>query len=215
MDAITQLLGAAQPVTWLFCGDSITHGSFHTFGWRDYTQLFAERVRVELGRGADLVVNTAISGDTTRDLLAGFAPRISRLRPDVVFLMIGMNDCAADSGVDLPAFTAGLARLAAATGEIGAQPVLQTTCPVVPAAAPDREGNFGAYMNAIRTLASQRGLPLIDHERFWSDHPDRHPLWMSDAFHPNHYGHRVFAALIFRELGIHDPQSPTCRMFLP
>jgi lysophospholipase L1-like esterase len=215
MDSIRQLFRRAQPATWLFYGDSITHGSFHTFGWRDYTQLFAERVRAELGRTTDLILNTAISGDTTRDLLAGFAPRVARLCPNVVFLMIGMNDCAAGSGVDRTQFAADLSRLIDALAEIGARPVLQTTCPLVPGAAPEREGSFAAYMDAVRAVAGQRGLPLVDHTRFWSANPERHPLWMSDAFHPNHYGHRAFAALIFQELGIYDPLSPTCRLFLP
>ena len=44
-------------------------------GWRDYTQLFNERVRGELGRINDVVINTAISGNTTDNLLAGFDER--------------------------------------------------------------------------------------------------------------------------------------------
>ena len=47
----------------MFTGDSITHGALHTMGWRSYPEHFAERVRWELGRMRDIVINTGISGD--------------------------------------------------------------------------------------------------------------------------------------------------------
>lgn len=45
LDQVRPLLKADRPLKWLFTGDSITHGALHTFGWRDYAELFAERVR--------------------------------------------------------------------------------------------------------------------------------------------------------------------------
>ena len=48
MQAIQKLIRSAEPVKWLFYGDSITHGAVHTFGARDYTEHFTERVRFEL-----------------------------------------------------------------------------------------------------------------------------------------------------------------------
>ena len=55
MEQVKELLRGEYPVKWLFYGDSITHGALHTFGWRDYTELFAERLRFELGRTMDTV----------------------------------------------------------------------------------------------------------------------------------------------------------------
>ena len=46
METIRRLLSRDAPVKWLFTGDSITHGALHTIGWRDYTELFSERVEV-------------------------------------------------------------------------------------------------------------------------------------------------------------------------
>ena len=68
-----------RPLKWLFYGDSITHGAVHTFGWRDYTQLFAERIRAELGRNMDVVINTAISGHNTEHLIDSFDWRLKSL----------------------------------------------------------------------------------------------------------------------------------------
>ena len=91
MERIKASLKSERPLKWLFYGDSITHGAFHTFGARDYTQLFAEKVRYELKRFTDVVINTAISGNNSRQLLNGFDWRVGQFRPDAVFLMIGMG----------------------------------------------------------------------------------------------------------------------------
>ena len=72
MDRIKQKLKSKKPVKWLFYGDSITQGVVHTNGFRDYTQLFAERVRCDLGRRQDIVINTAVFGNTICDLLDEF-----------------------------------------------------------------------------------------------------------------------------------------------
>lgn len=215
MDAIRQLFKSTEPIKWLFYGDSITHGALHTFGERDYTELFAERVRFELGRTMDVVINTSISGNTTRNLLEGFEWRVAQFRPHVVLLMIGMNDCSALNTIRLEEFENNLHELAERIEAMEARLVLQTTCPILPGISPDREPHFEGYMNAIRQVASQRGLPLIDHTTFWREHPDQHFYWMSNAFHPNTYGHRAFALLLYRAMGIHDPDSYSCRFLIP
>lgn len=215
MEAIQQLLKSTEPVKWLFYGDSITHGALHTFGQRDYTELFAERGRFELGRTMDVVINTAISGNTTRELLQGFEWRVTQFRPHVVFLMIGMNDCSDQNDITLEEFGNNLHELAERIEALGARLVLQTTCPILPGTAPDREPHFESYMDTVRQVASQRGLPLIDHTTFWCEHPDQHFYWMSNAFHPNEYGHRAFALLLYRAMGMYDPDSYSCTFLIP
>ena len=98
METIRGLLTGAQPVRWAFAGDSITHGAAHTVGWRDYTELFSERVRWELGRSRDIVIKTGISGWTVRDLLADLEWNVLQFNPDCVSLMFGLNDCLAGEG---------------------------------------------------------------------------------------------------------------------
>jgi lysophospholipase L1-like esterase len=215
MDRIKKLLVSEKPAKWLFYGDSITHGALHTFGGRDYVELFSERVRFELGRTLDVVINTAISGDTTRDLLETFDWRVAQFRPQAVFVMIGGNDCNQQNGIDVEKFTANLRTLAERIRSIAALPVLQTTCPPLPGLAPERAPHFESYMDAIRAVAAEEDAPLIDHTRFWREYPDNHFFWMSNAFHPNIYGHRAFAMCLFQALGIVEKDSPTVRLFLP
>src|SRR2546421_6398893 len=87
------LLRENHPLTWLFAGDSITQGAVHTCGWRDYTQLFKERLG-EVGRNEDVVINIAVGGWRVGALVARVEERILRFGPDVVFLMFGTNDAA-------------------------------------------------------------------------------------------------------------------------
>ena len=78
---------------WVFAGDSITHGAAHTIGWRDYTELFSERVRWELRRTRDMVIKTGISGWQITNLADDLDWNVLQFRPHCVSLMFGMNDC--------------------------------------------------------------------------------------------------------------------------
>lgn len=214
MDKVKALLTGDEPVKWLFYGDSITHGALHTWGHRDYTQLFAERVRFELSRTMDIVLNTAISGNTTPALLNSYDWRVKQFNPHVVFVMIGMNDCSSNNDITPAQFTVNLETLADRLEDLGALAVFQTTCPILPGSAPDREPHFHDFMDAVRSVARQRSIPIVDHTHYWSQHADNHYYWMNNAFHPNECGHRAFANLLFEALGIFDLKSPTCRLFV-
>jgi len=50
-------------LTWVITGDSITHGAWFTKGARSYPEHLAERVRGELLRFRDIIINTGVSGD--------------------------------------------------------------------------------------------------------------------------------------------------------
>lgn len=216
MKRIKAFLECSDPVKWLFYGDSITHGAVHTFGRRDYTEYFAERVRAEMGRRMDMILNTAISGNTTQDLLESFDWRVAHFRPDVVFLMIGMNDCSPRRKITIKKFRSNLHKLADKIEDCGGLLVLQTTCPILKNTEPEREKRFPIFMQAIRDVARERSLPLVDHEAVWKKlEGKQHWLWMSNAFHPNAAGHIAFAHELFRQLGIYDPRSITCRLFTP
>jgi acyl-CoA thioesterase-1 len=215
MDRVKKVLASERPAKWLFYGDSITHGALHTFGQRDYVELFSERVRYELGRSMDVVINTAISGNTTRDLLETFDWRVAQFKPEVVFIMVGMNDCNKLNHVDAETFRANLRELVHKIDHLPALPILQTTCPILPGRAPRLASRLDDYMDILRTVAAETKRPLIDHFAFWRQRADSHFFWMSNDCHPNAYGHRAFAVCLFQALSIYDPSSQTCRLHLP
>jgi lysophospholipase L1-like esterase len=214
---IKALLERKEPVTWVLTGDSITHGALHTRGWRSYPEHFAERVRWELRRVRDLVINTGISGDRTGGLLADLDWRALHLKPDVVSVMLGMNDCAAgEAGRD--EFRRNLTEIVRRVSTSGAIPVLNTPNTIYVQNAVGR-ADLPAYAQIVRDVGRDTQTLVIDHYAYWQEvKPDPEALlaWIEDkSIHPGVYGHRAFARLIFRELGIFDPQSPTCQLEVP
>src|SRR5690606_6142179 len=77
-ELVSQLLKDKKPLNWLFTGDSITQGAKHTHGYRSYPDIFAERIRWELGRVRDIIINTGISGNTTQTIIDDFDWRVKQ-----------------------------------------------------------------------------------------------------------------------------------------
>ena len=111
--------------------------------------------------------------------------RVAQFKPDVVFIMIGMNDCSKTNDIKVEEFEDNLVELTGMIDSLGAVPILQTTCPILPGQAEDRFPYFDSYMDIIRKVAFEHKLPLIDHIRFWEEHSDSHFFSMSNAFHPH------------------------------
>lgn len=214
MRRIKKFFNSERPLKWLFYGDSITHGAFHTFGARDYSEHFSERVRFEMARRQDIVLKSAFSGDTTEKLLGDFEWRVTRFTPDVVFLMIGMNDACSTNKINETQFKDNLLKLNARITDFGGICVMMTTCPIIPGGDPRREPYIDGFMQQIHDVATEQSLPLIDHYSLWKDN-NNFLYWMSNAFHPNAHGHLAFSTLIFRELGIWSEDSNVCKLFFP
>lgn len=211
------LLAGPKPLTWLFTGDSITHGAAHTNGWRSYPEHFAERLRWELRRPRDIVINTGSSGDRLPKMLTDLESRVLRFKPDVVSLKFGMNDCLASAAGHSP-FREALPDVYQKVTAAGALVILHTPNLIYYPADPARQ-DLLAYVEIIREFAADRKLTLIDHYAHWSKtRTPQHKLLalLADgAIHPNQYGHIVLFHLLLRELGLYDPQSATGRLFVP
>lgn len=213
---LRKLLSGPEPVRWVFTGDSITQGALHTFGWRSYPEHFAERVRWELKRYKDIVINTGVSGDRLPKLMDQADWRIFQFRPHVISLMMGMNDCLAGApGKD--SFQRSLESLHEKSRQNQSMLLLQTPNPIH-LQTPERQA-LPQYVELIREFANKHDVPLIDHYAYWTSEikgSSRLQFWLNDgAIHPNQFGHIVLARKIFQDLGIFDPKSPTCRLFVP
>jgi len=214
---ISDLLRRDQPVKWLFAGDSITHGAYHTIGWRDFTELFSERLRWELRRTRDIVIKTGISGWKITNLANDLDWNVLQFDADVVAMKFGMNDCTlGEDGLDT--FRSTYIATIEAIRARGAQVVLQTPNPVLEYAGSPRTDWLAAYRAAVLEIAATCRVPLIDHYDRWSSRETYGTLqhWLVDGFHPNEYGHRALAQGIFEALAIWDPaESMTCQLPIP
>jgi acyl-CoA thioesterase-1 len=218
-DNIQQLLRGKDPVTWVFTGDSITHGAFHTMGWRSYVEHFAERVRFELKRSRDIVINTGISGNRMTGLVPDAEWRVHRFQPHVVSLMMGMNDCVAGRA-GRETYRTELTKFFAMLNERKSLLLLHTPNPIVIIdAAKELRKDLPAYVDILRKFASDNAIPLVDHYQHWQEvRKDMYAMIyvLNDAnIHPNHFGHSLLANLMFEKLGIFDPASRVCRLFIP
>lgn len=213
--ALRKLLDGKTPVKWIFTGDSITHGAKHTHGFRSYPEVFAERIRWEIGRVRDVIINTGISGNTTQNILDDFDWRIGQFNPDVVSLMIGTNDCATSRDISPGVFEQNLDTLVTLIRELKAIPVFQTPNVIIKEKAQERN-RIDEYVSVMQKLAEKKKVVLIDNYTYWQNEIQRQgetaifKKWLNDPLHPNGEGHAEIARLMFKELSIFDPNASTC-----
>jgi acyl-CoA thioesterase I len=190
-----------EPITWLFLGDSITHGCVHTADERSYVEHFNEVVRGEANRKTDVLVNTAVSGWRVGDVLGSFDHYAGRFSADVAFVMYGTND--ATAGVDgVAGYRAGLEELVSRLERENTRVVLQVPPPIH---APESgRHEIGRYREVVREVAADKGLLLVDHEADWAEGPwdDARSELLADHIHPNAEGHRRMARAVLRTVGL-------------
>ncbi|MBC9718523.1 SGNH/GDSL hydrolase family protein [Streptomyces sp. TRM66268-LWL] len=183
-------------------GDSLTEGVGDPAGdgWRGWAALLAPA----LGGGGRAVEfrNFAVSGSQTRDVLERQTPQAVAFAPDVVSVVVGVNDTLRRT-FDVRGVAS---RLDAVYGEFTSRGALLLT-----ACLPDPGAMLGLPAVLARPLARrQRAVNALVHalsERYGAVHlhaahdgwvSDR-SLWSADRLHPGERGHRVFAAR-FHEL---------------
>jgi acyl-CoA thioesterase-1 len=214
---IKELLARKEPVTWVFTGDDITQGAVHTQSYRSYPEHFAERIRWELKRMRDLVINSGVSGEKADGLLADLDWRVLHLKPDVVSIMLGTNDSTLGP-VGHALFKKNLTALVNKVMGAGAIPILNTPGTVYLKNA-ETQGDLAAYAEIVREVAKATKAVLVDHYAYWeTTKPDQEALlkWLDDQkLHPGPMGHRVLAKQLFTALEIFDEESPTCRLEVP
>jgi lysophospholipase L1-like esterase len=214
---VATILNSDTPATWLFTGDSITHGALHTHGWRSYPEHWTERVRWELGKpkNRDFVVDTGVSGATSADLVTEFDHRIKAFSPQVVSVMIGTNDIATP-GLGPEAYRQNLLSLVRSVRALPGAPavVLQSPNPVDPARWPGRTG-LDQYARVMAEVAEQERTVFVDHYRHWTS-GGRVPVeLLADGLHPDEQGHLHLVHKMIRDLRIFDAGSQVCSLVIP
>ncbi|MEV5175798.1 SGNH/GDSL hydrolase family protein [Streptomyces flaveolus] len=192
-DAATRRGG---PVRFVALGDSLTEGVGDPVGtgWRGWAALLA----ASLAQDGERVqfTNLAVSGAQTRDVLEKQTPAALELRPDLVSVVIGVNDTLRRT-FDIRAVAAHLDQVYGPLTRQGA--TLLTAC------LPDPGAMLRLPGALARPLARrQRAVNTVVHalsERYGAVHlhaaddgwiSDR-SLWSADRLHPAERGHRQLA----------------------
>lgn len=206
-----------RPLRFVALGDSLTEGVGDPVGeaWRGWAALLAGGLSgglagvpsggqaagvpagpSEVPQGSVEFVNLAVSGAQTRDVLERQTPEALALNPDVVSVVIGVNDTLRYT-FDIHAVAARLDEVYRSFREQGA--VVLTAC------LPDPGAMLGLPGALARPLARrQRAVNTVVHalsERYGAVHvhaaegewlTDR-ALWSADRLHPGERGHRQLA----------------------
>lgn len=206
---LQRLVKQAQPINWLFAGDSLTQGSMHTHYRRNFSQLFRQYIRTVpidgVLRQDDIVLNTGVSSGTTGHMMQYFDQWLAAPNPDVVFLCIGMNDCTAE-GMTVTRYRENLNQVIDWMREQGIILVLQTPN------GSAREKQIAPYLDAIRSIAAQREVLLVDFNLYWQQNQGQLKKMMSDPIHPNEAGHLTWCRFLLRSLGMLEDESQLALM---
>ncbi|WP_309120297.1 SGNH/GDSL hydrolase family protein [Paenibacillus sp.] len=184
-------------------GDSITEPNYHVHGHMNYAGLLHERLLEKFGRHL-LAVNAGVSGNTAQNLINRLERDVLRFTPDLVTIMIGINDCGA--AVPLEEYAADLERLIRSIRGQGAEVLLMTPHPLMKedSDVASKYTTYRQYITEIREVSRNLQVPLCDIYEAWGTlvDPGTHSTLMNDFLHPNELGHRVIADVVFRSLGI-------------
>ncbi|MEU5889632.1 SGNH/GDSL hydrolase family protein [Streptomyces sp. NPDC047461] len=201
-----------RPVRFVALGDSLTEGVGDPVGegWRGWAALLAGG----LGERVDFT-NLAVSGSQTRDVLERQLPAGLALRPDLVSVVVGVNDTLRCT-FDIHAVASRLDAVYAAFASQGA--VVLTAC------LPDPGAMLGLPGALARPLARrQRAVNTVVHalsERYGAVHlhaaegawlVDR-AMWSADRLHPGERGHRQLAVrfhALLAEAGLATGVAPS------
>ncbi|MGW1161829.1 SGNH/GDSL hydrolase family protein [Streptomyces sp. NPDC002519] len=204
-----------RPLRFVALGDSLTEGVGDRVGdtWRGWAPLLAEGFAP--ADGAVEFTNLAVSGAQTRDVLELQTPQGLALRPDVVSVVIGVNDTLRYT-FDIHAVAARLDQVYAAFRAQRA--VLLTAC------LPDPGSMLRLPGALARPLARrQRAVNTVVHalsERYGAVHlhaaegdwiSDR-AMWSADRLHPGERGHRQLARqfhALLAEAGVATGPAPS------
>lgn len=188
-------------------GDSITEQNYHLRGKLNYVGRLTERL-MELYHRRSRVFNAGVSGDTTVGLLNRLERDALRFQPDLVTVMIGMNDSSGER-TPLDAFGRNLERIVGDIRSSGSEALLLTQNPLdfhVREGAVTVRGRYPDYVSVIRNTAAATGTPLCDICAAWEAHvngsTNNHLMLMDDSIHPGERGHELMASVLFDYVGI-------------
>lgn len=233
-EKIQKLLTSEKPVTYLFMGDSITHGIV-TQGYDNVPQMFAKYLD-EIGRTDDVVLNTGVSNATIATTLAQIDTRLEQHNPDVVMIMLGTNDTsvrgentvaangnASTNGITVEQFKDRYKELVRKIHENNAESsvVLRVPCEMIGDSA---HSGYEAKFEAIYDVASEMreeipglNIVVVNHRQEWLDYRNNVRNdnisrtgaygWLVDNVHPNGRGNMSMFQQIIRELGMYVPTS--------
>ncbi len=215
--AIKAKMDTGKSMTWLFMGDSITHGAAWTNGYDSIAQSFEKFIKEDLNRNKDVVINTAVSGAETNRTLNTIYERLDKYSPDVVSIMLGTNDCATSS-MNPNLYKTNMKKIIDKAKSKGAIVVLRTPTPGA------RDAKLIPYIEKLEELAKEDpSLIYIDQFTKMKSVYDTFPYLTGTEYfyrdfatmrlHPNTNGHLVMTRQMIDACGLWTNDSNITNLF--
>lgn len=179
--------GTAATLRYVALGDSYTIGTSVREQERFPNQLVARLPQLEL------VANLGVNGFTSSDLIAVELPKLPALRPDVVTVLIGVNDVVQGGSSSTYKDNLVIEILPALVDLVGADRIVVVTIPdytVTPQGGAfgerDRQSAAIRDFNFVMTqLATARGITVVDIYDISLEAASDRALVASDGLHPS------------------------------
>lgn len=205
------MTGTPDTSTILFIGDSITDGNRgrtddpnHILG-HGYVFQIAGRLGLDLGAAVPQVVNRGISGDRASDLYARWNEDVIRLQPDILSILVGVNDAFhlihADARGASDRYERAYAHLLEESREVLPDTRLVLLEPFILRAGslvekwPLWEAKLEQYRHAVRELAERYACTFVPLQQLFDEACGQAPAehWLWDGIHPTAAGHELIA----------------------
>lgn len=218
---------SARPVIYVAFGDSVTHGfrehdpaGSPLYPEAVYHRKFQKQVQREFPGTVLSVINAGVALETATDGLKRLERDVISLAPDLVTISFGLNDAMAGPE-GLAQYTVSLQTIAeriqteTAADLIFITPnlILTDLNPnihekqlefVAPMLEKSRAGIVDLYAGAMREVAAEMKLPLIDVHAVWKrwerEGREINLLLANGTNHPGEEGHQLIADLLFARL---------------
>lgn len=145
------------------------------------------------------VLNYGVAKENTSDGVPRLKLLLRTIHPKTVVILEGTNDLWGNrSQADI---TGNLSLMARSVQDAGARPIILTVLPIDRPVFADAASKARSLDIAIRSMARQQGLTLVDTAAQFSAHKPisqlfRHADGREDGVHPNDAGYRVLAETV-------------------
>lgn len=191
----------------LFQGDSITEGGrwdgtdFNHIMGQDYAYILAAQLGLDYADRNLTCLNRGVSGNTVVKLAARWQADTIALKPDLLSVMVGVNDTFYGDGETVETYESTYDRLIADTlTALPAVKIILGESFLMPVGGykadyAARRAELATRQAAARRIAAKYALPLIPYQQVFDDAVKQAPAehWSWDGVHPTYAGHGLMA----------------------